>query len=281
VIVGALVFPNIEAVGEQVVEGTQPHNKEILDATVQINIYALSEEARSGQGNMSADQVRSAIGNGAGYYLAEGLGTVVNVNGLSVIVTHYHWGEFLMNADLVELLDANGNKLADLSLMEFKALALFIDNGTLILNIPAGVNLQPIELLENTEVVQGMRLLVARRNRENGKTVELIEADVEGAENYKSQACWRLKTLGDEPIIPGDSGGGVFLKGKLVGNNLARVLEYDQWYWAKEALDQEAGEQVVVVAQFPEDVPALVTENTQVDGEASTDGGSRHERIEQ
>jgi hypothetical protein len=38
---------------------------------------------------------------------------------------------------------------------------------------------------------------------------------------------------------------------------------------------------VVVVARFPEDDPALVAENTQVEAELPVDGGSPHEHIEQ
>jgi hypothetical protein len=271
VTLAALVVPNYAAAGSQGQMGQLPYADAILNATVQINMYALTDEIRQAglpDKNLSVAQVQDYIAQGWGYALGQGLGTVVSLEGRKVIVTHYHWDELLLTADLVELLDAKGRTLANLTLNEFKKLTLFIDGGTLILAIPEGLKLTPALVAQEKDVTPGKRLLVARRNRVDGKTVELVEAVVEGEKYFKGQPCWQIRTLNNKPIIPGDSGGGAWLNGAFVGNNWARVLEYDRLYWARQALKEEVGEQVVVVAQLPDEIVSELANNFQIEEDA-------------
>jgi len=42
---------------------------------------------------------------------------------------------------------------------------------------------------------------------------------------YNSLPAYRLRSLDGQPVIPGDSGGGIWYKGTLIGNNWVTLME--------------------------------------------------------
>lgn len=64
-------------------------------------------------------------------------------------------------------------------------------------------------------------LLVHQANGETSRVV-VLEAVVEGSTTYKELPAFKLHTLDGQPIVSGDSGGGVWLNGQLVGNMWGR-----------------------------------------------------------
>jgi len=179
--------------------------KGILHNTVQIRLFApLRECEQSGCGSQ-------------GYVMAQGLGSVVIWQGATLIVTHNHWGEMLADAEYIRILDAQGNQLRELGMEEFSNLILYRDPGTLVFAAPAGLP-AAASLDKHIQVQIGDVVTLVHQAADDPDRVELLQARVVRNKNYKGQPVFKLALAGEGQIIPGDSGGGIWLNGALVGN---------------------------------------------------------------
>ncbi len=159
-----------------------------------------------------------------GYVMSQGLGSLVVWQGATVIVTHNHWGEMLENAEYAKILDDQGNLLLKLGMDELRNLILYSDPGTLVLSapdgLPAGINLD-----EHSSMVAGDVVALVHQDSEIPDKVSLLQARVANLKNYKGQPVYKLALLDDSQIIPGDSGGGIWVDGKLAGNMWASYFD--------------------------------------------------------
>jgi hypothetical protein len=161
--------------------------------------------------------------DGLGHYIMEhGLGTLVNWQGRTVILTNNHWGDMLNDAETVEILDAAGSLLVELSLKDFKDLILYGDPGTLILSAPGELPAAVEDLQSNLNPAIGDVVTVARQDPTNRDRVGLLQARIAKIQMYQGLPVYKLAVLDHDLLIPGDSGGGIWLNGRLVGNNWAR-----------------------------------------------------------
>lgn len=200
----------------------------ILNATVQIRMFVPHTQP---QGNS----------NGREYMMAEGLGTFSSLNGETVIVTHNHWGAALLEAAFVRFYDAQERQLLELGGTAFRELIREQDAGTLILSSPQPLVAPHAKSLatvgEVSKVTAGSILVIAHQDpKQNGK-VALQEARVDSLTRYENLPAFRVRSLDGQAIISGDSGGGIWLDGQLVGNMWGRATEN--------------GGEVGYVAQFP------------------------------
>jgi hypothetical protein len=186
----------------------------ILDRTVQIRLFAPLAANEVGQ---SDHVIRS-------YVMAKGLGTLVDMNGERVIVTHNHWGEMLKDAEYVTLHDADGNQLIKLGMSEFTNLIRYSDPGTLIVEAPTGLPSAIAKMSDDITMQPGEIISVARQDPANPDQVEVVQARMLRMKNYKGQSVYKLAILDNGVIVPGDSGGGIWSNGKLVGNTWASFL---------------------------------------------------------
>ena len=186
----------------------------ILASTIQIAMYEYAQEPG---------------GPEAG---SRGLGTLVADGGEIVIVTHDHWAHLTPTLHEVEIRDAAGRLLLTLDGLAFRDLIAYGDGGTMVLRAPAGLEgLLPAEL--GAPADEGDAVWFARRDPASGRTaVEMVAAAVTAVESAAQPATVRLRNLDGSAIIPGDSGGGVWANGRLVGNLWAAALTKERTLWS-------------------------------------------------
>jgi hypothetical protein len=156
-----------------------------------------------------------------------GIGSLIQLNGEILLVTHNHWGELLQDVSLVEFRNADNQMIIPILGYEFKKWIVYQDAGTIVLRLPkeyidpsAPINMEAVPQVAAGETVD----VVYRENPEREKAASL-RAVVEEVITYKGLPAYRLRSLDGQPIKPGDSGGGIWYKGALVGNNWVTVIE--------------------------------------------------------
>jgi hypothetical protein len=190
------------------------NQEQLLGASVQIS---MSVSRPTGKPNSNEVIVTSAFG----------LGSLIRRQGEAVIITHNHWGELLQDRSQVEIRDAGNGLLLSLTGLEFKALVRSQDEGTLIISAPAslvapsskkGAGAGVQEAGNAQEVKPGDVVQVAYRKSGGFNQIELLEAEVTSIGTYKGFSTFNLRSTSGQPVKPGDSGGGIWYNGRLVGN---------------------------------------------------------------
>jgi hypothetical protein len=162
---------------------------------------------------------------------SRGLGTLVTYRGKTYIITHDHWAHLTPNLHEVELRNAMGELLLTLDARAFRALIAYRDGGTMVLRAPAGLpGLLPAAF--GRPAGEEDTVWFARRSATSGRTtVEVVAATVTELEDAARPARMRLRTVDGSAIVPGDSGGGAWANGKLVGNLWAAGVSEPRTFW--------------------------------------------------
>ena len=162
------------------------------------------------------------------YLASDGLATLVADGDETFIITHDHWSLLDRDRGFVRFSNTAGEILLDIELDAFRGLIRYRDGGTTILAVPGGLeNLRPARLANvahSQSLETGDTMLLVHRN--NGQ-LTIVEAGLEKAGNKQGQATIRVQSLNGETIIGGDSGGGVWLDGKLAGNMWTTIVMED------------------------------------------------------
>lgn len=192
----------------------------ILNATVQI--YTISFVDGQGPEENGVKMLRA-------------LGTLVNCREGTLLVTHDHW-EYLDQKGVVQFYDAEGSLFLEISTEEFSRSILYQDKGTLVLKFPAGwanhklstsqtshVNKSPVPVLEANlgdaqAVTKGSNVYIARHQPDSAMKISLLAAEVVAVKSKKGVRVFILKSLDGDAIVRGDSGGGLWFNGQLIGN---------------------------------------------------------------
>jgi hypothetical protein len=105
----------------------------------------------------------------SGISLAYGIGTLVEYQGETFLVTHNHWGDMLQDQNLIELRDGDNRMIKPIYASEFKSLVVYRDAGTLVLRAPAGLAgvLTPASLDNGPQLKPGDTVQVAQRDRKS------------------------------------------------------------------------------------------------------------------
>ena len=160
-----------------------------------------------------------------------GLGTLVAYGEEPLIVTHDHWLHLMSTLDTVELRSATGQLLVTLSAQEFRALIVYRDGGVLVFLPPLGLDVRVPATL-GMPTGEGSTVWVVRRAPATNRTsVEVIPATVMAVESAGRSAKLWLRSQDGSTIIPGDSGGGVWVEGKLVANLWAFGVKTTHFFW--------------------------------------------------
>lgn len=196
----------------------------ILNATVQIKLIApLTDEA--------GDPV-VAESNGSWHaqnQATHGIGTLVNAGNEVIIITHDHWGEMLKRAETVQFRNARGDMLAEIRGSAFRDLLLYKDQGTLLMAAPqelAPLFAQAVVRGDSRQIVNGSMVFMTRHQAGNS-LVEVVAAQVTDVMTESGPVTYDLLSLDGTPIVKGDSGGGVWSEGELVGNIWWTVIKAD------------------------------------------------------
>ena len=208
-VIGSLIWKVAPAGGAsaKTIADLDTHRGEILAASLQLSMQVLLDG-------------EPAIGSG--------LGTLIQSNGETLIVTHNHWGAVLQDTSLIEFRDAHNHLLVRTMGIEFNQLVRYQDQGTLILAAPAALLEQipasaPLDTVPADQLPNGAIVQIAYRQPGQRETVTLQEAVIEQKCMCSGIPGLRLRSLDGQPLQKGDSGGGVFLNGALVANNWVSV----------------------------------------------------------
>lgn len=206
---------------------------ELLGRTVQIRIYTSLPTTPLDYKKLESDPGK--------YLLTGGLGSVVIWQGEYVIVTHNHWGNEIEQAEYVQFLDWKGKLLRTLVRDKFMNLILYSDPGTLVMYDPTATWVSKGHLGDHRSVAAGDIVTIAHQDLIILSQVELIQAIVMDQHQENGRSVIGVQVMGDEMIVSGDSGGGVWLEGELIGN-----------IWAVEdSRDQAASSKSGLIAQLP------------------------------
>jgi hypothetical protein len=206
----------------------------ILAATVQIYVFPAVEPSENGE-----------------MVVERGLGSLIQAGSETLIITHDHW-DGLEETSKMQFLDAGGKLLVEVSGDEFRGLIRYHDGGTLLLSTPPEIRPEyqallaarsngkvndPItagQLGDATSVQVGALVTVAYRSGEGRNRVSLMPARVIEIIEMEGKAALKLQSQDGEVILPGDSGGGIWLDGRLVANMWLTEWVYDWriWTWS-------------------------------------------------
>jgi hypothetical protein len=227
----------------------------ILEATVQIFVYPSESLEALGVGDQQISLTEARSSSDVEYRYKMGLGTLVNLHGEIILITHDHWGP-LDPLGLVQFQNSAGDPLLELDGATFKDLIRYQDDGTMILGRSPGGNrsdylsalisisqakykrrIVPAELGRGETIQEGETLVIVRQGRNGSKAAELTEVSVESVGEQWGQLVYKLITAQGENIMPGDSGGGLWLGDHFVGNIWKSKYTYG-WNWDSLALEQ-------------------------------------------
>jgi hypothetical protein len=188
----------------------------------QMLVVSISPELEK---NILAATIQFQVFNAEANYFEQGLATLVKAQGQTILVSHNHWG-FLSSCSKVVILDAESQDIQTLDCRAFKSLILFSSLGTLVLQAPEGLGGTPAELGSMEDIQPGKPVLIAHQNFQESSSLEVTTGQIQTADDsFHQNRVMRLDLLADGKVRKGDSGGGIWVGGKLVGNLWAYKLE--------------------------------------------------------
>ena len=114
--------------------------------------------------------------------------------------------------------------LMSLKCSAMKYLIVFSNSGTLVLKAPESLGGSPAALGSTQDLSTGQPVLIAHQNNEDHSKVKLASGLIRSEDTF-DQAPVLLLDVANELFIKGDSGGGVWIDDKLVGNLWANIYE--------------------------------------------------------
>ncbi len=225
----------------------------ILASTVQITMFHAGSQDVVAAEKAAISVVRKTIRMET--HIARGIGSVVALGEEVLVVSHDHWPQFqgVVQADRVLFHDAEGHPLAELSGEEFTRQTLFKDSGTLVLFAPAGLlaaPVKPAELGVARHLAAGDPVTLVKHKPGSPDQLALLEASIQEISGYPGTSRMTLRTANGESIEPGDSGGGIWINGRLVGN---------LWMTIRTAVSRKNGGSRPPVLRTDQGIAAVVT----------------------
>ena len=204
----------------------------ILRATVQITMMVpqLAEtESRDIEPLPIPPDEYRPIAKPETYVVAEGLGTLVLVNGRSLLITHDHWSQLMADLGEIQFRDAAGTVLAKMDLYKFKQLIMSRNGGMMVLTAPDA--LQHLAVTAEIGATTDDELLLV--HRQNG---QVVVSPVKRVDRVVKDgvAAWRLQ---GQTVVSGDSGGGVWDNGRLQAVVWTAVMMEDQQSQVRQGTD--------------------------------------------
>jgi hypothetical protein len=119
-------------------------------------------------------------------------------------------------------------------------LILYHDSGTFILkapnelttNIMATADMELFETPKPGDIVHVVHHPDGQVNQ-----ISILAAEIVDQELFNGVAMLSLRSLNGHAIEPGDSGGGIWINGRLAGNMWMTVREVRQYWWQLESPD--------------------------------------------
>jgi hypothetical protein len=184
-------------------------DEEILQATVTIRIQASAPDADGNPIYLEANGRQTPLN-----LISGGLGTIVNYGHHQYIITHDHYAQLDAPVATVTITESSGTQIV-LGIKEFHERIRYRNNGVVIFDappqIPGGAAFVNAETIQPDSLVQ-----VVYRSKQTDDAV-IIPAIVESRVDFQGIPCFRIRNLNGEVIEKGNSGGGVWYQGRLIG----------------------------------------------------------------
>lgn len=225
-------------------ENTQ---QQILGATMRITLFVpVADE----QGNPI---ITTVDGQQVIQYVAgEGLGTLVRQGNEMLIITHDHWTLLTPNLRKVQFHNVANELLLEVSGEAFRQSIRYQDGGTTILSAPSELlnQLTPVELGDSDSVNRKEIVLLAYRHPQSG-TISVAAMVVKKLDVFNNRPVFQMTRLNGEHVVPGNSGGGLFWNGRLIGNMWTTTMEREVSRKTGEVVSPQAATSPSLVAQLP------------------------------
>ena len=179
---------------------------------------------------INSDGIQQTVALSSVRNIDKGLGTLLSYQDATLLISHDHWSHLTSTVvpDIVQFHDADGRFFLEIPGDTFSQLILFRDGGTLILRAPQTLMAQPPDAAAIGHVASlkpGDIVFVAHRQANQSDKVMLIATEVLAIEFRNTLPLLSLRNLNGQAIEPGDSGGGVWLNGRFIGNLWLTVRE--------------------------------------------------------
>lgn len=201
--------------------------QQILSATVIISLTTPNWQEKAvaiGEALPIPNDEYRTIARAKGNVVADGLGTVV-VNGDNLLlVTHDHWSHLNDALGTVTFRAADGSRLADMDLCDFKKHIQNRDGGIMVLAAPDMLKrIVPVEAaaLQANTLQIGNRGFVAQRA---GDRIAVSEVSIVAQAERQGRSVVRLQSVDGQVMVGGDSGGGVWVDGRFVAATWTTVM---------------------------------------------------------
>lgn len=204
------------------VEIDQAVQQQILDATVKISFFAPAVDEKG--------QIKQQIVNGqkqATYEGGIGLGTLVRADGETLIITHDHWRLLYRSGTFVEFHNSIDELLLTMSGHEFYDLIRYRDGGTMILKAPLTIvkRLRPTIIGSNIETREGDIVFIVYRHSGSIDELSVQAMVVTEIRDLGESRILEIRSQESKIVTTGNSGGGVWCDGQLVGNMWSTVMK--------------------------------------------------------
>jgi len=191
-------------------------------------------------------------------FLSYGVGSLIQYRGETLLVTHNHWRN-LQDVTIVKFYDADNNLIKVIIKQRFAESIVYADAGTLVLRPPQELidQLAPVSLQDVPQVDAGETVEVVYRENPSRETAAILQAVVEEVITYEGQPVYKLRSPDGQTIQPGDSGGGVWYQGSLVGNNWTVTAKSNTTLESSEEAENENFilTDLSYAAALPENIP--------------------------
>ena len=125
---------------------------------------------------------------------------------------------------------------------------------------------RPAELGVDQPVQEGQNLIIVRQGRNGSQAVELLAVNVEAVGERWGQLVYELRSADGGDIMPGDSGGGLWFEGRLVGNMWKSKYTYGVYLDALELEQQWTYTSYAAgLPEFANEVPQVLETDQIVD----------------
>jgi hypothetical protein len=193
--------------------------KENVSASPYLAVHASPE----GERNILAATFQLRIFNAEGTFYEEGIATLVRHHEQRLLLTHNHWS-YLPSCSTIEFLNAKSHPLMTLNCSALKYLIVFGDSGVLVLKAPESLGGRPAALGSIQDALPGQSVIIVHQNSIDRSKVRLIPGEIRFEDSFEQLPVLRLDVSAEE-LIKGDSGGGIWIDGRLVGNLWANTYE--------------------------------------------------------
>ncbi len=219
----------------------------ILAATVRITLFApLTDE----QGNPQYVTVNGQ--KAIQYMVGEGLGTLTRSGQDTFIVTHDHWTLLTPNLTKVQFHNTANELLLEVSGAEFQQLIRYRDGGTMVLDAADELvgGLTAVSTGSSQSVGKNSIIHLAYRQPHSG-VISVAAMLVQELSDFRGQPVYRLVSLDGASVVGGNSGGGAYVDGQLVGNMWTTTMEREVSVATGEEVGSRAQTDLSLVAQLP------------------------------